>query len=72
MFTSLTTTAPRNGNPMGNMNQMKNPAAMMSTQMQRDGSHMEMNGQQSQSPGSNDNGAPSPNKRPRVEGNKQL
>lgn len=58
-----------NGNPMANnMNQMKNPAAMMSAQMQRDGSQMEMNGQRSQSPGSNDNGAPSPNKRPRVEG----
>ncbi|KAF2677587.1 hypothetical protein K458DRAFT_395859 [Lentithecium fluviatile CBS 122367] len=56
-----------NGNPMANMNQMKNPG-MMSTQMQRDGSQMEMNGQRSQSPGSNDNGAPSPNKRPRVEG----
>lgn len=58
-----------NGNPIANnMNQMKNPAAMMPTQMQRDGSQMEMNGQRSQSPGSNDNGAQSPNKRPRVEG----
>ncbi|KAF1973644.1 hypothetical protein BU23DRAFT_127975 [Bimuria novae-zelandiae CBS 107.79] len=55
-----------NGNPMPNMNQMKNQA-MMSAQMQRDGSQMDMNGQRPQSPGSNENGA-SPNKRPRVEG----
>ncbi|KAJ4292502.1 hypothetical protein N0V90_009164 [Kalmusia sp. IMI 367209] len=55
-----------NGNPMANMAQMKNPA-MMSTQMQRDGSQMEMNGQRPQSPGSNENGG-SPNKRARVEG----
>ncbi|KAL1611940.1 hypothetical protein SLS60_000163 [Paraconiothyrium brasiliense] len=55
-----------NGNPMANMNQMKNQA-MMSAQMQRDGSHMEMNGQRPQSPGSNENGG-SPNKRQRVEG----
>jgi hypothetical protein len=50
---------------MANMNQMKNP--MMAAQMQRDGSGMNLNGQQPQSPGSNDN-APSPNKRQRVEG----
>lgn len=48
------------------MNQMKNQA-MMSAQMQRDGSQMDMNGQRPQSPGSNENGG-SPNKRPRVEG----
>ncbi|KAF2735719.1 hypothetical protein EJ04DRAFT_183548 [Polyplosphaeria fusca] len=52
--------------PMGNMNQMKNPA-LMSAQMQRDGSQMDMNGQRPQSPGSAEN-APSPNKRARVEG----
>lgn len=46
--------------------QMKNPA-MMAAQMQRDGSGMDMNGQRPQSPGSNEN-APSPNKRPRVDG----
>lgn len=44
---------------------MKNPA-MMAAHMQRDGS-MDMNGQRPQSPGSNEN-APSPNKRPRVDG----
>ncbi|KAH7390811.1 hypothetical protein DE146DRAFT_144020 [Phaeosphaeria sp. MPI-PUGE-AT-0046c] len=55
-----------NGNPMANMGQMKNPA-MMAAQMQRDGSNMDMNGQRPQSPGPNDN-APSPNKRPRMEG----
>ncbi|KAF2853592.1 hypothetical protein T440DRAFT_311054 [Plenodomus tracheiphilus IPT5] len=54
-----------NGNPIVGV-QMKNPA-MMAAQMQRDGSGMEMNGQRPQSPGSNEN-APSPNKRPRVEG----
>ncbi|KAH9863771.1 hypothetical protein J1614_009703 [Plenodomus biglobosus] len=54
-----------NGNSMPGM-QMKNPA-MMAAQMQRDGSAMEMNGQRPQSPGSNEN-APSPNKRPRVDG----
>ena len=47
--------------------QMKNQA-MLSAQMQRDGSGMDMNGQRPQSPGSADN-APSPNKRQRVEGN---
>jgi hypothetical protein len=57
-----------NGNAMANMNQMKNGGAMMGAQMQRDGSQMDMNGQRSQSPGSNENGAPSPNKRPRVDG----
>jgi hypothetical protein len=57
---------------MANMAQMKNAGAMMGTQMQRDGSQMEMNGQRSQSPGSNENGAPSPNKRPRVEGKHQM
>jgi hypothetical protein len=51
---------------MANM-QMKNQQ-MLSAQMQRDGSGMDMNGQRPQSPGSSEN-APSPNKRPRVEGN---
>jgi hypothetical protein len=51
---------------MANMGQMKNPA-MMAAQMQRDGSNMDMNGQRPQSPGPNEN-APSPNKRPRMEG----
>ena len=51
---------------MANMGPMKNPA-MMAAQMQRDGSNMDMNGQRPQSPGSNEN-APSPNKRPRVDG----
>lgn len=51
---------------MANMNQMKNPT-MMAAHMQRDGSGMGMNGQNPQSPGSNDN-APSPNKRARVDG----
>lgn len=51
---------------MGNMNTM-NKQAMMSAQMQRDGSNMDMNGQRPQSPGSTEN-APSPNKRPRVDG----
>lgn len=51
---------------MANMNQMKNQA-IMSAQMQRDGSQMDMNGQRPQSPGSNENGG-SPNKRQRVEG----
>ncbi|KAH3907230.1 hypothetical protein HBI56_183640 [Parastagonospora nodorum] len=55
-----------NGNAMPNMGQMKNPA-MMAAQMQRDGSNMDMNGQRPQSPGPNEN-APSPNKRPRMEG----
>ncbi|KAF2471069.1 uncharacterized protein BDR25DRAFT_30093 [Lindgomyces ingoldianus] len=57
---------PSNPNQMANMNQMK--SQMMSAQMQRDGSGMDMNGQRPQSPGSTEN-APSPNKRPRVEGN---
>jgi hypothetical protein len=50
---------------MANM-QMKNPG-MMTAQMQRDGSNMDLNGQRPQSPGPNEN-APSPNKRPRMEG----
>jgi hypothetical protein len=54
------------GNPMAGMQQMKGPG-MMAAQMQRDGSGMDMNGQRPNSPGSNDN-APSPNKRPRVDG----
>ncbi|OCL08722.1 hypothetical protein AOQ84DRAFT_292579 [Glonium stellatum] len=41
---------------------------MMQTQMQRDGSGMDMGSQRPQSPGSVDN-APSPNKRPRLENN---
>lgn len=59
-------TCPSNGNPMANMAQMNKPN-MMSAQMQRDGSQMDMNGQRAPSPNSNEN-APSPNKRPRVEG----
>ncbi|KAH8723163.1 hypothetical protein GQ44DRAFT_774218 [Phaeosphaeriaceae sp. PMI808] len=55
-----------NGNPMANMGQLKNPA-LMAAQMQRDPSNMDMNGQRPQSPGPNEN-APSPNKRPRMEG----
>lgn len=51
---------------MVGMNNM-NKQAMMSAQMQREGSQMDMNGQRPQSPGSADN-APSPNKRPRVDG----
>lgn len=47
--------------------QMKNPGMQMAAQMQRDGSQIDINGQRPQSPGSNDN-APSPNKRPRVDG----
>ena len=55
------------GNPMAGMQQMKGPG-MMGAQMQRDGSTMDMNGgQRPNSPGSNEN-APSPNKRPRVDG----
>jgi hypothetical protein len=55
-----------NSNPMANMGQMNKPN-MMAAQMQRDGSQMDMNGQRAQSPSNNEN-APSPNKRPRVEG----
>ncbi|UPX13041.1 uncharacterized protein EKO05_0003570 [Ascochyta rabiei] len=55
-----------NGNPMANMGQMNKPN-MMAAQMQRDGSQMDMNGQRPQSPSPNDN-APSPSKRPRVDG----
>lgn len=66
----LKRTAMNNRNPnnpaMANM-QMKGQG-MMATNMQRDGSGMDMNGQRPQSPGSNEN-APSPNKRPRMEGN---
>lgn len=51
---------------MANMGQMNKPN-MMGQQMQRDGSQMDLNGQRPQSPNSNEN-APSPNKRPRVEG----
>lgn len=55
-----------NGNPMAGM-PMKGQA-MMPAHMQRDPSNMDMNGgQRPQSPGSNEN-APSPNKRPRVDG----
>ena len=42
-------------------------AKMLQNPMQRDGSNMEMGGQRSNSPGSMDN-APSPSKRPRLEG----
>ncbi|KAI4957964.1 hypothetical protein J4E86_005104 [Alternaria arbusti] len=52
------------GNPMAGMQPMKNPNMI---QMQRDGSNMDMNGNRPNSPGSNEN-APSPNKRPRVDG----
>ncbi|RYO19142.1 hypothetical protein AA0111_g10519 [Alternaria arborescens] len=52
------------GNPRAGMQSMKNPNMI---QMQRDGSNMDMNGNRPNSPGSNEN-APSPNKRPRVEG----
>ncbi|KAL6708847.1 hypothetical protein ACN47E_002254 [Coniothyrium glycines] len=55
-----------NGNPMAGMQKM-NPSIQMAAQMQRDGSQMDMNGQRPQSPGANEN-APSPNKRPRVDG----
>jgi hypothetical protein len=55
---------------MANMGQMKNPN-IMATQMQRDGSNMDMNGQRPQSPGPNEN-APSPNKRQRMEGMSTL
>ncbi|KAJ4990971.1 SOM1 protein [Stagonosporopsis vannaccii] len=55
-----------NGNPMAGVGQMNKPN-MMGAQMQRDGSQMDMNGQRAPSPNSNEN-APSPNKRPRVEG----
>ncbi|KAF1354433.1 hypothetical protein EJ07DRAFT_133008 [Lizonia empirigonia] len=55
-----------NGNPMANMGQMNKPN-MIAAQMQRDGSQMDMNGQRAPSPNANEN-APSPNKRPRVEG----
>jgi hypothetical protein len=51
---------------MANMGQMNKPN-MIAAQMQRDGSQMDINGQRAQSPNSNEN-APSPNKRPRVEG----
>ncbi|KAF2206053.1 hypothetical protein GQ43DRAFT_1618 [Delitschia confertaspora ATCC 74209] len=59
----------RNPNPaqMANMNQMK-PQGMTAPNMQRDHSGMDLNGQHPQSPASAEN-APSPNKRPRVEGN---
>jgi hypothetical protein len=53
---------------MANMGNKMNPAMMAAAQqMQRDGSSMDMNGQRPQSPGPNEN-APSPNKRPRMEG----
>ncbi|KAF2273395.1 uncharacterized protein EI97DRAFT_444924 [Westerdykella ornata] len=52
--------------PMGAM-PMNKQAMLQSAQMSRDGSGMDMNGQRPQSPNSTDN-APSPNKRPRIEG----
>lgn len=55
---------------MAGMQQMKGPG-MMTAQMQRDGSSMDMNGQRPNSPGSNEN-APSPNKRPRVDGGTSI
>ena len=63
---SKLTNATSNGNPMAGVGQMNKPN-MMGAQMQRDGSQMDMNGQRAPSPNSNEN-APSPNKRPRVEG----
>lgn len=63
---TTTLTHNSNGNPMANMAQMNKPN-MMAAHMQRDGSHMDMNGQRAPSPSSIDN-APSPNKRPRVDG----
>jgi hypothetical protein len=63
---STVLTCNSNSNPMANMGQMNKPN-MMAAQMQRDGSQMDMNGQRAQSPSNNEN-APSPNKRPRVEG----
>ncbi|KAF2493984.1 hypothetical protein BU16DRAFT_540518 [Lophium mytilinum] len=58
----------RNPQQLQQMQQnMKNQQALMSAQMSRDGSGMDL-GQRPQSPGSANN-APSPNKRPRLEGN---
>jgi hypothetical protein len=53
---------------MAGMQPMKNPNMI---QMQRDGSNMDINGQRPNSPGSNEN-APSPNKRPRVDGTSSV
>ena len=50
---------------MANMNHLKNQA-MMSAQMQRDGSGVDLNGQRPHSPSSTEN-APSPSKRPRLD-----
>jgi hypothetical protein len=63
-ITLLTTRS--NGNPMVNMGQTNKPN-MTGARVQRDGSQMDMNGQHAPSPNSNEI-APSPNKRPRVEG----
>jgi hypothetical protein len=58
----------RNPQQLQQMQQnMKNQQALVSAQMSRDGSGMDM-GQRPHSPGSANN-APSPNKRPRLEGN---
>jgi hypothetical protein len=62
--TLLTTKS--NGNPMANMGQT-NKSNMTGARMQRDGSQMDMNGQDTPSPNSNEI-ARSPSKRPRVEG----
>jgi hypothetical protein len=62
--TLLTTRS--NGNLMANTGQANN-SNMTGARMQRDGSQMDMNGQHAPSPNSNEL-APSPNKRPRVEG----
>jgi hypothetical protein len=58
---------------MAGMQPMKNPNLMaaQAAQMQRDNSGMDMNGQRPQSPNSNEN-APSPNKRPRVDGTSSV
>jgi hypothetical protein len=55
-----------NGNSMANMGRT-NKSNMTGAQMQRDGSQMDMKGQHTPSPNSNEI-APFPNKRPRVEG----
>jgi hypothetical protein len=62
--TLLTTRS--NGNPMANMGQTNKPNTT-GARVQRDGSQMDINGQRAPSPSSNET-APSPKKRPRVEG----
>ncbi|KAF2751556.1 hypothetical protein M011DRAFT_474011 [Sporormia fimetaria CBS 119925] len=62
---ALNNNRPNGAGPMANMNPMNKQAMLQSAQMQRDGSNMDLN--RGQSPASVDN-APSPNKRPRMEG----